>query len=81
MALDAEQKRVATGILGAVLFSAIVLAAGYFLYPFAQRPLTTAGDRVAFVLKADLFLFAWLAFAIARVATGRIALILDSRER
>ena len=71
MALDAEQKRVASGIVGAVAFSAIVLAVGYFLYPFAQRPLTTAGDRLAFALKADLFLFAWLAFAIARVATGR----------
>lgn len=71
MTLDAEQKHIATGILGAVAFSAIVLTAGYFFYPFAQRPLTTAGDRLAFALKADLFLFLWLAFAIGQVANGR----------
>ena len=69
--LDAEQRRVLHGMALALAVAVLVLGLGTFL----ARPLIPAlprlEDRLAFTLRCDLFIVAWLAAGIAAVARGR----------
>lgn len=66
-----EQRRVALGMASAALLSASVLAALAWLRPFATPELPTPWMRLAFTMRTDVLLFAWLGAAIADVARQR----------
>lgn len=74
MALDNEQRGIVGWSAAAVLVTIAALGAGYLWIPadvFGVTALTTAGDRIAFALKADLLIFFWLAGCLRAVASGR----------
>jgi hypothetical protein len=68
---DDRQRKVGAGLLAATLFSAAVLAAGFYLRPIPTEALTGFPERLAFVLRADLFVFVWLLAAVGNVARAR----------
>ena len=69
--LDAEQRRVLRGIALALIVMALVLGTGALLVPPVVPALPRLEDRLAFALRCDLFIVAWLAAGIAAVARGR----------
>ena len=71
MALDPEQLGVAKGAAAGALFSLVVICAGLLLPPLALPATGMMADRIAFVLRADLFVVVWLLASIAAVAQGR----------
>ncbi len=75
MSLDREQKGVVRGIAAAVAFMVLFLAIGYFWgyfwFPVALGPFDGAAGRIAFALKADIFVFVWLLAAVGNVANRR----------
>lgn len=74
MALDTEQKVILGWSALAVLVTVAVLGAGYRWLPAGYLGLNetmTAGERIAFALKADLLIFLWLAGCLRAVASGR----------
>ncbi len=69
--LDAEQRRVLRGMSFAALAAATVLGFGIAFASPLMPPLPRIEDRIAFTLRCDLFVMAWLAAAVAAVARGR----------
>ena len=69
--LDAEQRRVLRGMTLSLLVTVLVLGLGSFLAWPLMPVLPHLEDRLAFTLRCDLFIVAWLAAAIAAVARGR----------
>jgi len=58
----------------ALILAAAVLAAGYIWLPpglLGLTPTMDLGARVAFTLKADIFIFIWLAGCVGAVSRGR----------
>ncbi|WP_265923409.1 hypothetical protein [Cupriavidus nantongensis] len=75
MRLNWQQLRIVRDSLFALVTCAVVLSLGYKLLPpalfgVAHMPLS-AGDRIAFALKADLPVFLWLAGCVRAVSKGR----------
>jgi len=69
--LNVEQRRVLRGMGLAVMAAAIILALGTtFAWPLVPA-LPRMEDRLAYALRCDLFIVAWLAAAVAAVAQGR----------
>lgn len=66
-----EQRCVGLGMVSAALLALLVLAALAWLRPFALPDLPTPEARLAFAMRADVLLFAWLGAAIANVARLR----------
>ncbi|MBI1206713.1 MAG: MAPEG family protein [Azospirillum sp.] len=71
IALAPEQRRVALGMAGGALCSALVLGVGMWLFPLPLPPLDGMAERLAFALRADLLVLIWLAAAIGNVARKR----------
>lgn len=72
-----EQRRVALGMVSALLLSAVVLATLAWLPPFAMPDLPTPEARLAFTVRLDVLLFAWHGATIANVARQRFFSIRD----
>ena len=69
--LRAEQQKVIRNAIAAVIFCALVLASGYAILPrYVQFPVHLA-DRLAFAIRADIFVFFWILLGIRMVAKGR----------
>lgn len=64
--LDAEQRRVLGGMVAAALVTLVTVAVGPRYWP-VELP----ADRLVFALRCDVFVVAWIAVGIARVASGR----------
>ncbi len=71
MTLNPGQRSVTHGILAALAFVAVFSGIGYFWLAPNVGPFETAGARLAFALKADIFVFVWLVPCIGRVANVR----------
>lgn len=71
MKLNQDQKGVVRGILLALAFIVMFLGLGYLWFPVALGPLPGVADRVAFALRADVFVLSWLLAAVARVSNTR----------
>ena len=68
---DAEQRRVLRGIAGALAVAVLVLGVGIAVTGPLVPPLPRLEDRLAYALRCDLFVVAWLAAGIAAVARAR----------
>lgn len=71
---SSDQRGVLLGSAAGLAFSAVFLAAGYAWLPAAivgLQPAMDAGERIAFALKAHLFVFLWLAGCVGAVSRGR----------
>ena len=68
---DAEQRRVLRGMAGALAVAVLVLGAGIAVAGPLVPPLPRLEDRLAYALRCDLFVVAWLAAGIAAVARAR----------
>lgn len=71
MALDRDQRGTAHGILLAVIAAALIITIGWLLGPPLVPPLPNFPARLAYALKADLFILLWLLLAVAIIATKR----------
>lgn len=69
--LDAERRRVPRGMGLAVVVAALVLGLGTAFAGSLVPAVPRLEDRLAFALRCDLFVAAWLAAAVAAVARGR----------
>jgi hypothetical protein len=69
--LNAEQRRVLRGMALALIVTFLVLGLGASLAWPLLPVLPRLEDRLAFTLRCDLFIVAWLAAGIAAVARGR----------
>jgi len=69
--LDTEQRRVLWGMGRAAAVMVLVLGFGTVLTWPLMPALPRLEDRLAFALRCDLFVVAWLAAAVAAVARGR----------
>lgn len=74
MAWSADQRRIVRDSLLAIVFCALVLAAGYAWLPAShfglEGPLGPA-ERLVFALRADVWLLLWLAICVRAVSKGR----------
>jgi hypothetical protein len=77
--LRAEQSKIVRNALLASLFCALVLAGAYFGLPLLFSFPTRLDERLAFVLKADLFIILWLAVAVRMVSRMRFVSADDNR--
>ena len=71
---SSDQRDVLFGSAAGLAFSALFIAAGYAWLPastFDLQPAMQAGERIAFALKADVFVFLWVAACIGAVSRGR----------
>ena len=68
---EREQDRVLRGMVAAVTVSLVILAAGFAWWPLAPPVAPDLAARIAFALRCDLFVFAWLLAVIARIASQR----------
>ena len=69
-----DQRGVLFGSARALAFSVAFLAAGYAWLPAAPlglQPVMDAGERIAFALKADVFVFLCVAVCVRAVSRGR----------
>lgn len=71
MKLSQKQVGVAGGMAAAAGFSALVLAGSKFLHPVVVPVAAGFAERLQYVLRADLLVFAWLLASIANVARAR----------
>ena len=71
MGVDSTQRGVAMGIALAAIVAAIVLGADWAFLPFGVPHLEGLVGRIGYVLRADLFIYLWLAAAVANVACLR----------
>lgn len=71
MDLRAEQQKIIRHAVAGIIFCTLVLASGYAILPrYLEFPVRLA-DRLAFALRADVFVFLWILFGIRMVARGR----------
>ncbi len=66
-----EQRSIIPGMIGAAVFGALFVWAGTRWYPFVLPPLETAGDRLAFTLRAEVFAGLTFLLGIGTVARQR----------
>lgn len=71
MALDDKQKAVLGGMLAALVFTAAVFAAPFVWHPLLIGRLPAPGARLAFALRADVFVLLWPLAMIAGLAKQR----------
>jgi hypothetical protein len=72
MDLRKEQRRVVQSILGATVFCALMLAGGWLIVPrYIELPVDVAA-RLAFALRADVFVFFWVLVGVGMIARGRL---------
>ena len=71
MSFDREQQSVVRGVVSAVVFIVLSLATAYTWFPFMLGPFEGVSERLAFALKADIFVFVWLLAAVGQVANKR----------
>lgn len=71
MDLMAEQRKIRYAAFLAVLFCAAVLAAGYFILPRYITLPTTLAERIAFAIRADVFVVLWVFLGVGMVAHTR----------
>ena len=69
--LRVEQRKIIQAAVAAALFCTLSLAAGYFVLPrYFQFP-TELADRLAFALRADVFVLLWVVAGVRMVSKGR----------
>ena len=71
MPLSIKQRGVLKGMLTGVVITLVALVTAVTVSPFPPPPDASAGARIAFAVKADLFLALWLAWCIGRLARHR----------
>jgi hypothetical protein len=74
-----EQRRVLLRGGAGLLFSALVLAVACLVLPGRLQLPDSTAERLAFALRADLFVFLWIVFAVQRVGRGRFRSAADIR--
>mmetsp|Transcript_10221 Transcript_10221/g.21737 ORF Transcript_10221/g.21737 Transcript_10221/m.21737 type:complete len:177 (+) Transcript_10221:287-817(+) len=73
IALDVKQTGVLNGFFIGLICTVTSLAASAVLFPKEWAPRDDPTDRIAFALRADLFLGLWLAFSISRLGLYRFS--------
>ncbi|GIK48820.1 MAG: hypothetical protein BroJett013_15170 [Alphaproteobacteria bacterium] len=74
--LSSDQWGIVRGSALALVLAGVILASAYFWMPphfFGVNEDMTFGERMTFVLKADLLLFLWLAGCVRAVSSGRFS--------
>jgi hypothetical protein len=66
-----EQGKVRRAALAALLFCAVVLAGGYLILPRLFQFPAELVDRLAFAVRADLFVLVWILIGVRMVSSGR----------
>src|SRR5689334_8395481 len=82
MAFDSEQLGILRGSALALVVGLAVLGVGYTWLPpdtFGLATSMTLGEQIAFALRADLFLFVWLAWCVRAVSKGRFRSTIDRK--
>lgn len=69
--MASQRQRVLTGMVGAALFSALFIYAGMRWWPFAMPQAASAGERLAFALRCEIFVMLMLLLGIGNVARQR----------
>ena len=77
--LKTEQKKIVINALLAGAFCAVVLIASYSILPSIFVFPTDLAERIAFALKANLFVFAWVVLAVRMVSRVRFYSAEDNR--
>jgi len=71
MSLTTKQRGVLKGIVIGAAVTVVVILGAIFAGPMLLSPEATAGERLAFTLRADAFLALWLGISIALLARHR----------
>jgi len=71
MALTVKQRGVLHGIIIGAAISIAVIAGAVLASPALLSPQATAGERIAFALRADAFIGLWLAISVGLLARHR----------
>jgi len=71
MSLSEKQQGVLQGIVIGVLVTVVVIAGSIFFAPELLAQGTSTSERLAFALKADLFIALWLGLSVGRLARHR----------
>ncbi len=71
MALTVKQRGVLQGIIIGAAISIAVIAGAIIASPTLLSPQATAGERLAFALRADAFIALWLAISVGLLARHR----------
>ena len=71
MALTIKQRGVLQGITIGAVISIAVIAGAIIASPTVLSPQATAGERLAFALRADAFIALWLAISVGLLARHR----------
>lgn len=79
MDLRAEQQKVIGNAVAAVIFCALMLASGYAILPRYLHFPVDLPDRLAFAIRADVFVFLWILLGVRMVAKGRFRSAADIR--
>ena len=77
--LPGEQKKVRTRSVAAAVVSALALAGFYIVLPRLWTFPDDTAERIAFALRADIFVFLWVAIGVQRVSSGRYRSAADNR--
>lgn len=77
--LKTEQRRVLVWSAAAFAFCTLVLFASYSLLPIWFEFPSGLAERIAFALQVDLFVFAWVVFALRQVSKIRYYSAADNR--
>lgn len=80
--LSSDQWGIVRGAIFALALAGVILASAYLWMPphlFGLDEDMEFGERMTFVLKADLFLFLWLAGCVRAVSSGRFRSPADIR--
>ena len=71
MDLTAKQRGVLSGIIAGATVTFVVIVGAMLAGPMMLSPEATAGDRIAFALKADAFIALWLGVSVGLLARHR----------
>jgi len=71
MDLRAEQRKVRRAAFASLLFCAAMMGAGYWILPRLFQFPTELAERLAFAVRADLFVLLWVLIAVRMVSRGR----------
>lgn len=77
--LAAEQRKIIANSVAALIFCALMLTGGYLILPYYFQFPTDLSERLAFALRADVFVFLWIVLGVRLVARGRFRSAADNR--
>lgn len=77
MNLKDEQRKVRLAAVAATLFCSLMLGIGYLVLPGLLQFPVELSERLAFVLRADLFVLVWILIGVRLVSHGRFHSVAD----